>query len=169
MLRSMPEKNRQLVEISRDQATIQANYAFLLQKKEETALSQSATVPDSRIVDEAESSTEPVSPNKILVLLISVIGSLGIAILIISLKEGLNRNLLFRSEIENFTTVPVIGEIIQDTTGSPIVIANDRKNFIAEQFRQIRTSLSYLGITSRKKKILVTSSISGEGKKLRCR
>ena len=127
-------------------------------------MSQSATVSDSRIVDEAESTTEPVSPNKLLVLLISIIGALAIAVLIISLKEGLNRNILFRSEIENYTTVPVIGEVIQDASGQPIVIANDRKNFIAEQFRQVRTSLSYLGITSRKKKVLVTSSISGEGK-----
>ncbi|MEO8583050.1 MAG: polysaccharide biosynthesis tyrosine autokinase [Flavitalea sp.] len=164
MLRSMPEKQRQLLEISRDQATIQANYAYLLQKKEETALSKSATVPDSRVVDEAESSTEPVSPNKLLVLLISIVGALAIAVLIISLKEGLNRNILFRSEIENYTSVPIIGEVIQDETGQPIVIANDRKNFIAEQFRQVRTALSYIGITSRKKKVLVTSSISGEGK-----
>jgi capsular exopolysaccharide synthesis family protein len=60
--------------------------------------------------------------------------------------------------------VPVIGEVIHDTSGQAIVISHDRKNFIAEQFRQIRTSLSYLGIGSKKKKILITSSISGEGK-----
>jgi capsular exopolysaccharide synthesis family protein len=80
------------------------------------------------------------------------------------LKEGFNRSILFRNEIESFTSVPVIGEVIHDTSGQPIVISHDRKNFIAEQFRQIRTSLSYLGISSKKKKILITSSIPGEGK-----
>jgi capsular exopolysaccharide synthesis family protein len=54
--------------------------------------------------------------------------------------------------------------VIYDTSGQPIVISHDRKNFIAEQFRQIRTSLGYLGISSKKKKILITSSIPGEGK-----
>jgi len=163
-LRAMPEKDRKLVEISRDRATIADNYAFLLQKREETALSQSATMADSRTVDHAESSDEPVSPNKLLVFLASVMAGLGIAVAIVALKEGLNRNILFRSEIENYTSIPVIGEVIQDASSDAIVISHDRKDFIAEQFRQVRTSLSYLGISSRKKKVLVTSSIPGEGK-----
>lgn len=164
LLRSMPEKERQYLEISRERATKEANYQALLQRKAETELSLNATVADSRIVDEAESTTEPVSPNKLFVYLVSILGGLGLAILIIALKEGFNRTILFRSEIENFTSVPVIGEVIHDTSGQPIVISHDRKNFIAEQFRQIRTSLSYLGISSKKKKILITSSIPGEGK-----
>ncbi len=164
MLRAMPEKERHLLEISRDRATKEAYYQGLLQKKAETELSLNATVSDSRIVDEAEATTEPVSPNKLLVYLASIFGGLGITILVITLKEGFNRTILFRSEIENFTSVPVIGEVIHDASGQPIVISHDRKNFIAEQFRQIRTSLSYLGISSKKKKILITSSIPGEGK-----
>jgi capsular exopolysaccharide synthesis family protein len=164
LLRSMPEKERQFLEISRERATKEANYQSLLQKKAETELSLNATVADSRIVDEAESGAEPVSPNKLFVYLASVLGGLGLAALIIALKEGFNRTILFRSEIESFTSVPVIGEVVHDTSGQPIVISHDRKNFIAEQFRQIRTSLSYLGISSKKKKILITSSIPGEGK-----
>jgi tyrosine-protein kinase Etk/Wzc len=164
LLRTMPEKERQLLEISRNKATMEATYQALLQKKAETEMSLNATVSDSRIVDEAESSEEPVIPNKLLVYLASILGGFALAVLIIALKEGFNRTILFRSEIENFTSVPVIGEVIHDASGQPIVISHDRKNFIAEQFRQIRTSLSYLGISSKKKKILITSSIPGEGK-----
>nr|MBA4167659.1 polysaccharide biosynthesis tyrosine autokinase [Chitinophagaceae bacterium] len=163
-LRAMPEKERRLVEISRDRQNIADNYAQLLQKRQETALSQSATVADSRTVDHAEATDRPVSPNKMLVYLVCIMAGLGLALGIVALKEGMNRNILFRSEIENFTSIPVIGEIIEDGSSEPIVISHDRKNFIAEQFRQIRTSLSYLGISSRKKKVLVTSSIPGEGK-----
>src|SRR5207237_769453 len=39
-----------------------------------------------------------------------------------------------------------------------------KRTFIAEQFRRIRVSLSYLGVNTEKKRILVTSSLSGEGK-----
>lgn len=163
-LKGIPLKERQLVEISRDRDVKGARYQALLQQKAETELSLSAAVADSRVVSEAEASTEPVSPNILFAYLVSVMSALGIAVLIIALKEGFNRTILFRSEIENFTSVPVIGEVIHDASGQPIVISHDRKNFIAEQFRQIRTSLSYLGISSKKKKILVTSSIPGEGK-----
>ena len=164
LLKTIPEKERQFLEISRDRDIISAQYQDLLRKKAETELSLSATVSDNRLVDEPESSSQPVSPNVLFVYLISILSALGVAVLIVALKEGFNRTILFRSEIENFTNVPVIGEVIHDTSGQPIVISHDRKNFIAEQFRQIRTSLSYLGISSKKKKILITSSIPGEGK-----
>ncbi len=164
MLRSMPEKERQLLEISREKENKKAYFEQLLKQKDDTELSLNATVSDSRIVDEPEATTEPVSPNKMFVYMIAVFGGLGIAILFITIKEGLNRTILFRNEIETLTNVPVIGEVIHDDSGEQIVISHDRKNFIAEQFRQIRTSLSYLGISSKKKKILVTSSIPGEGK-----
>jgi tyrosine-protein kinase Etk/Wzc len=164
LLRTLPEKDRQLTEISRGREIKQAQYQELLQKKAEAELSLNATVADSRVVDEAEASSEPVSPNILFVYLIAFFSAIALAVLIISLKEGFNRTVLFRSEIENYTSVPVIGEIIYDKSGQPVVISHDRKNFIAEQFRQIRTSLSYLGISSKKKKILITSSIPGEGK-----
>ena len=164
MLRTIPQKERELIEISRQQSIKNSIYTFLLQKREETALSYNSTVSDSRIVDNGESASEPVSPNKLFVYLIAVFGSLALAIIIIAIREGLNKNILFRSEIESFTTVPVIGEVVADTSGSSIVISQEKRNFIAEQFRQLRTSLSYLGINSRKKKILITSSIPGEGK-----
>jgi tyrosine-protein kinase Etk/Wzc len=164
LLKTIPEKERQFLEISRDREIINGQYQELLKQKANTELSLSATVADNRVVDSAESSSEPVSPNVLFVYLVSVMSALGLAVLIIALKEGFNRTILFRSEIENYTNVPVIGEVIHDTSGQPIVISHDRKNFIAEQFRQIRTSLSYLGISSKKKKILITSSIPGEGK-----
>jgi len=44
------------------------------------------------------------------------------------------------------------------------VVSSGRRTIIAEQFRQLRTSMAYIGINSRKKKILITSTISGEGK-----
>lgn len=164
MLRTIPQKERELLEISRQQSIKNSIYTFLLQKREETALSYNSTVSDSRIIDEGEASNEPASPNKPFVYLFGFFGSLAAAIAVIAVREGLNRNILFRSEIESSTNVPVIGEVINDNSNMPIVISPDKRNFVSEQFRQIRTSLTYLGINSRRKKILVTSSISGEGK-----
>ena len=51
-----------------------------------------------------------------------------------------------------------------DRSKSPIVITEGKRSFIAEQFRQLRTSLGYMGIDETHKRILITSSISGEGK-----
>lgn len=164
MLRTVPTKERELLEISRQQSIKNNIYTFLLQKREETALSYASTVADSRLIDHAESTAGPVSPKPQFVYLLAVLLGLSLTIGVITIKEVLNRNVLFRSEIEEMTTFPIIGEIAYDNSKEPIVIAEGKRNFIAEQFRQLRTSLGYMGINNRKKKILLTSTIPGEGK-----
>jgi tyrosine-protein kinase Etk/Wzc len=145
-LKSVPQKERALLEISREQFIKSGIYTFLLQKREETQLSLASTVADSRIVDAAESNLTP------------------IAVTFVLIREVYNRLILFRSEIERTTNVPVIAEILFARGNEPIVINDGNRTVIAEQFRSLRTSLGYLGIHDDKKVILMTSSISGEGK-----
>lgn len=164
MLQSLPEKDRELVDINRERDIKKGIYSFLLQKKEETALSYASTVSDSRVVDPAESSDSPVSPKRKVVYLISLLIAMGTGVGLVSAKESLSRNIMFRHEIEKFTGQPIVGEIIAEDLKDPIVIGESNKTFIAEQFRRLRTTLKYLGINSKNKRILVTSAISGEGK-----
>jgi capsular exopolysaccharide synthesis family protein len=83
----------------------------------------------------------------------------------ITAKGMLNRKITFRKEIEDMTSFPIIGEVVMNKSKDPVVIKEGQRTFIAEQFRRIRTSLSYLGVNhAGKKKVLVTSSLSGEGK-----
>lgn len=168
MLRTIPTKERELLEISRQQSIKNHIYTFLLQKREETALAYASTVADSRWIDEPNSSGAPVSPKRPFIYTIAVLFGLAITVLVILIREVLNRNILFRKEIEDLTSVPIIGEIAFDGSKESIVIGEGNRNFIAEQFRQLRTSLGYLGINNRKKKILMTSTISGEGKSFVC-
>ncbi|MGZ8549556.1 MAG: GumC family protein, partial [Chitinophagaceae bacterium] len=164
LLQTIPKKERDLVEISREQA-IQSNiYSFLLQKREEAALSNSSTVADNRVVDAAESTLVPVSPNKKMIYLVAFVMALGLGIAVVSGKEILSRNILYRSEIEAMTTFPVIGEISYQKAKDPVVMVDGSNSFIAQQFRKLRASLPFMGIGAKRKKILVTSSIAGEGK-----
>lgn len=164
MLQRLPNKERELLDISRQQSIKNSIYTFLLQKKEETALSYFSTVADSRIIDVAEVSNRPVSPKRTMIMAIALGVALLLGIGFVEIKEMLNRSVLYRAEIEKFTKAPILGEVAFDKSDTSLVIAEGKRSFIAEQFRQLRTSLGYLGINSRKKKILLTSSISGEGK-----
>jgi tyrosine-protein kinase Etk/Wzc len=165
VLQTIPKKERDLIEISRQQSTMQSIYGFLLQKKEETALSYAANVSDSRIVDRASSTVVPVSPKMPIVFAIAIIVALAVGLVWVTLKELFNRKIMYRQDIERLTTHPVIAEISNDKTKNPIVIggANSR-SFVAEQFRKLRVALNYLGVNTTNKKVLVTSGISGEGK-----
>ena len=164
MLQTVPQKERQLLDISRQQATKNSIYAFLLQKREESELSYAATVSGNRVIDRALAGNAPVSPKKILIYLIAVIASLGLCFAIITVRESLTGKVLYRQEIESRTSIPIIGEVAFDKSKTPLVIESGKRSFVAEEFRKLRISLSFLGIDNSHKKILVTSSISGEGK-----
>ncbi len=163
-LQTIPQKEKELIDINRQQGIKSSIYTFLLQKKEETALSFARTTPDSEIIEKAQSSGMPVSPKKKFVYLSAVLAAMAAAIGLILLKESTNRKVMFRQDIENLTGIPIIGEITSERSKDPVVIQEDKKTFIAEQFRRLRNSLGYIGINSKRKRILVTSAISGEGK-----
>ena len=164
ILQSVPQKERQLLDISREQNIKSNIYSFLLQKKEESALAYASAVSNSRVVDDAQAGRSPISPNKKLLYFISLVAAFGLWIGIITLKESLTGKILYRREIENLTSIPIIGEVAFNKSKRHIVVESGKRSSIAEEFRKLRTSLSFLGIKAAHKKLLVTSSISGEGK-----
>jgi capsular exopolysaccharide synthesis family protein len=163
-LQSIPQKEREIIDINRQQAIKSNLYAFLLQKKAESELSHLSNIDGTRIVDNAQASLEPVSPKSKLIYIVAFILALAVPAGFVSIKEFMNRKILFRHEIESLTSTPIIGEISLDKSKDQLVIQEGKRTFIAEQFRRMRTSLGYVGGNSGKKKILVTSSLSGEGK-----
>ena len=164
LLQTIPRKERDLVEISRQHAIQNSIYSFLVQKREEAALSNSSSVADNRIVDKAESSLNPVSPNKKIIYALALFLALGLAIGIVTLKELLGKKILYRAEVESMTSFPIISEIGFQTTNEMVAISEGNNSRIAQQFRKLRASLTFIGVGSKRKKILITSSIAGEGK-----
>jgi tyrosine-protein kinase Etk/Wzc len=162
-MHAIPQKEKELVEISREYATKSNIYNFLLQKREESALSYSSNTLNNRVVDDPLASPNPVSPNKNLVYLISIVIAFAAAIGIVLGKEVLSRKILFRHEIEELTSFPVVGEIAYEKNSNPLVIYQGKRGLVAEQFRKLRASL-FTGAVGGRKKILITSTISGEGK-----
>lgn len=164
MLQTIPQKERQLIDISRDHAIKSSIYTFLLQKREETALSSATQNTESRVIDEASTSRQPLSPNPTRTYLNAFLIGFLISIGLVSGKELLNRNVLFRHEIEAATTLPIISEIAFNKSDDLLIPQDGKNTVLASQFRKLRSSLGFLGIDSHRKKILITSTISGEGK-----
>ena len=115
-------------------------------------------------MDTAQAGAFPVSPNKKLIYLVALAAAMALWVAVITLKEAFTGKILYRKEIEALTAIPIIGEVAFEKSKSPIVIKAGKRSFIVEEFRKLRTSLSFLGIDATHKKILVTSNISGEGK-----
>jgi len=163
MLSSIPQKERGLLDISRQQAIKNNIYTFLLQKREETALSSAGTTPDLRVLEKGTASG-PIKPVPKNFYILGLLIGLLVAVAFVMLREQFNRRILFRSEIEEKTKVPVVAEIIQTSSKDTIAISEGKRTIIAEQFRSLRTNLAFMGLNEKQKTLLVTSSISGEGK-----
>lgn len=163
-LGSIPQKEREYLEVSRDQGIQQGIYSFLLQKKEESMLSYTSTNTDAKVINNAKAGGSPVSPNTKLIYAAALILGLLLPIVFVNGREMLNNKILYRKEIESLTSIPVIGEIVFNKTKTSLVLEPGKRSFIAEEFRKVRVSLLFLGIDSYHKKILVTSSLPGEGK-----
>jgi len=164
LLHSIPAKERELLEISRDQNIKSGIYSFLLQKREESELSYVSNLSDSRVINYAQSLNAPVSPNPLVAFGLAIFAVFAIPVSLIAAKETLTTTILYRQEIENLTRVPVIGELEFHKKVKPLAIEVGKRTLVAEEFRRIRFALQYYLKGAASKRILVTSSLSGEGK-----
>ena len=165
-LQTIPQKERELVSVSREQVVKNNVYSFLLQKREESALAYASNVDNSRIVSAAQTAIIPVFPKKIIVYLVSFMLAFAFAIGIVLAKEMFTGKIMFRSEIEDYSNIPIVGEISYFKDKKGFFLKGQNNRLIQEQFRQLRAAAGLFNKTNTKKKILVTSSISGEGKSL---
>jgi tyrosine-protein kinase Etk/Wzc len=166
VIRSIPEKEKELIDINRRRSIVSGIYTFLLEKREDLVLSYSASIPNTTIIDEAEATAYPVSPKRKQIYLFAFAVPFIIGIGSISLKEIFNSKIQYRHEIEEFTTRPVIGEISHNKTKNSILAGRNERSLISAQFRQLRVALTLNKERNNYKRILVTSSIEGEGKSL---
>ncbi|MCW3073163.1 MAG: hypothetical protein JWP69_232 [Flaviaesturariibacter sp.] len=163
-LRSMPSKLQNFVEIKRQQENKLAIYNFLMEKREESAISLAATISNIKVLDKASPNPVPVKPTSGSIKSIALLIGLIIPALFIFILELLDDKVKSRTDIEKVTTVPVLGEVGHSKEGDTLVVTHKNRKFIAEQFRIIRSNLQYIIATIEKPVILITSSFSGEGK-----
>ncbi|MFL9481561.1 GumC family protein [Chitinophagaceae bacterium LWZ2-11] len=164
-LASIPQKQRALQEIMRQQSVKQGLYLYLLQKREETAISTASTSSNYQQIDPAESQGQ-IEPKEGNIRLFAFLLGLLIPIAIIYILDLLNDKLTTRDDIVQRLQQPIVGEIshVADKTLSNVVVGQSR-NMIAEQFRILRSNMQFLiDKQNPVKTYLVTSSISGEGK-----
>lgn len=160
-----PTQERQFVSIARQQEIKAGLYLMLLQKREENAITLAATANNAKIIDAAIPDEAPVAPNKIMILALALVMGAGIPVGVIYLFSLTKVSIEGRADVEKLTTLPVIGDIpvADDLKGSSIAVFENQNNLMSETFRGIRTNLQFL-LEEGQKVVMVTSTVSGEGK-----
>ncbi|RHF36732.1 tyrosine protein kinase [Bacteroides xylanisolvens] len=159
-----PGQEREFVSIARQQEIKAGLYLMLLQKREENAITLAATANNAKIIDDAIADDAPVSPKGRMIYLIALVLGVGIPVGVIYLLELTKFKIEGRSDVEKLTNVPIVGDIpLTDEKQGAIAVFENQNNLMSETFRNIRTNLQFM-LENDKKVILVTSTVSGEGK-----
>ena len=159
-----PGQEREFVSIARQQEIKAGLYLMLLQKREENAITLAATANNAKIIDDAIADEAPVSPKGKMIYLIALVLGVGIPVGVIYLLELTKFKIEGRSDVEKLTSLPIVGDIpLTDEKQGAIAVFENQNNLMSETFRNIRTNLQFM-LGNDKKVILVTSTVSGEGK-----
>lgn len=163
-LGNIPTKEREYLGMKRHQSVKEQLYMYLLQQQEETAINIANSMARGIIVDEAYAMTLPVSPTKKKVILIFLFLGLCAPIGYFYARNLFRNKFSTKEELEKRTAVPVLGEICTTTRDEVLVVKDGGSTSAAELFRLIRSNLQFVLNDPSEKVILVTSTVSGEGK-----
>jgi capsular exopolysaccharide synthesis family protein len=163
-IHSAPAVERGLLERSREQAVKMSLYRYLLQKREETTLSLSGTVPTSQVIDKPAYHSIPVSPKKQLIYLFAIIFGCLVPAGTIYGKQLLNNKVKDPKDIELLTGVRLLGVLSHLDKNENKVMESNSRSTMSELFRYIRSNLHFMNSGMPNQVLLVTSCMKSEGK-----
>ena len=159
-----PSVERGYLELAREQKIKEALYLFLVQRREEIAISRSSNMAKATVIDEAKTLAEPVSPNKLIIYIAAVILGVFIPAIFLYSRSILNTKVLSREDVVKKTRVSILAELSHRSSTDLIVTHKTSRSVLAEQFRTLRTNLQFVLRQKEQNIILVTSSMGSEGK-----
>ncbi|MBR1543844.1 MAG: polysaccharide biosynthesis tyrosine autokinase [Muribaculaceae bacterium] len=161
---NMPSQERISRDLYREQGIQNALYTFLLQKREENALTLAVTSPKGKVIDKPYAQTKPDAPNVSIVLGFALLMSIILPIIFLYLRNLLNTKFNSQEELGELTKSPILGEICHSKSGHELVVTPSKTSSVVELFKLVRNNIQFMLTNDNDKVILVTSSVSGEGK-----
>ena len=159
-----PGQERAYVSIARQQEIKAGLYLMLLQKREENAITLAATANNAKIIDEPVTDGGPVSPKPKMIYMIALVLGVGLPVGIIFLIGLTKFKIEGRGDVEKLTRLPIVGDVpLTEERNGSIAVFENQNTLMSETFRNIRTNLQFM-LDNDQKVILVTSTVSGEGK-----
>ena len=165
LIGNLPQSERILLNIQRKFNLNENIYNYLLEKRAEASITKASNISDHKVIDMPRlESNLPIRPNTLLIYFISLLVGIFLPIILISLYFLFNDKIIDKKDIDQITSIPLLGKIMHNNSGYNLVNINSPKSGIAEAFRSIRTNIQYLASDKSEKVICITSSVGGEGK-----
>ena len=162
----MPDKNTQFTKNQRYYKLYEEFYLTLMKSKSEFEIAQAGSTPDFKILSPATFPIKPISPGNLIIAGIGLVASIVLIVFIIGILYLINNKITNLLEIERIAEVPVLGVVptSRHTQSHGLHVVEHPKSMVSEAIRTLRTNLEFFNVSSTKKVIAVSSTVSGEGK-----
>ncbi|MEH6305829.1 polysaccharide biosynthesis tyrosine autokinase [Olivibacter sp. CPCC 100613] len=158
----IPQKQRMMLSVERQQKVKEELYLYLLNKREENALNQAMTEDNMRVIDPASVSAEPIYPSKFRKVATGVSIGLVAPTLILLLTLMFNTGVQQRQDIEAVLSVPFLGEIPtsrgRSSQQSAILVDKTGRDPLTEAFRILRTNINFMSHAGKPAKVITFTS-----------
>ncbi len=163
-IESIPQQEKGLLERVRQQQVKESLFIFLMQKREETNISIASVSDKARIIASPQLKIQPIAPKTSIILLAALIIGLLTPIIIIYILNIFKTKIESRTELEKLSKVSIIGQINKTKNKDQLIVQSDPTGNTAELFRLLRNNLNFILKNQDHKIILITSTLTGEGK-----
>lgn len=167
-IKQLPEDQQELIKIKRKYDLNDNIYNTFLQKRSEADIVKAASLSDIHFIDPAKDVGggligPKTSVNYVLALFLGILIPLIVVLIIFFINNSIQNT----DELGNLTKIPLIGVVGVNKDKSELAVFNKPKSALSESFRAIRSSLQFLYKKQNvdgAKTLMITSSVSGEGK-----
>ena len=167
-IKQLPDDQQELIKIKRKYDLSDNIYNSFLQKRSEADIVKAANLSDIHFIDPAKDIGGGLmgSKNSVNYVLALFLGLLFPLIVVFGIFF-INNSIQNTDDINRLTKIPLIGVIGLSKESSNLTVFSKPKSALSESFRAIRSSLQYLykkQLVDGSKTLMITSSVSGEGK-----
>ncbi len=159
----IPKNEREYISINRQQRVKESLFLFLLQKREETALSVAAQTANAQFLEKPQGSVL-VYPKRAQTYVLAFLIGLLLPLILLNVLFALDNKITSKEDLARITQAPFLGMIGLSSRKENVVVKKDSRSSVSEMFRMLRTNLTYLSAGQQCKTIMVTSTVGGDGK-----
>jgi capsular exopolysaccharide synthesis family protein len=160
---TLPESESEYSGIFREFKLRESLFTYLLEKRAEAGIARASNVSDNTILDYAKKGTL-VFPKKQQNYGLAIVLGFLIPFGFVIVRDVFDDSIKDQRDLKKYFMIPQLGIVGFSEKDTNIVVFQHPKSAVAESFRSLRSAITYLASGKNTKKILVTSSVSGEGK-----
>ena len=167
-IKQLPEDQQELIKIKRKYDLSDNIYSTFLQKRSEADIVKAANLSDIHFIDSAKDiGGGLIGPKMAVNYVLALFLGFLIPLLFVIGIFLINNSIQNTEDIHKLTTIPLIGVVGLSKDETDLAVYNNPKSALSESFRAIRSSLQFLYKKQQldgAKTLMITSSVSGEGK-----